>query len=153
MDDEILFYLLTYSDDAHLLDYYIRHERYTEAFEYKSSLTSFRDHVYLPLLKRNHIKHLFNYILSRNNNNPLTHHLRFVGTYLKEQEMYHSLQQLQLFMNDYINAAFTSIKLFTSHRTTYLDLFEKRLNHLEKAAEYFQHAKSDSEQTTMKLQR
>lgn len=153
IDNEILFYLLTYSDEAHLLDFYIRHERYTEAFEYKSSLLAFRDHIYLPLLKRNHIKHLFNYILSRNNNNPLTHHLRFVCTYLKEQEMYHSLQQLQLFMNDYINAALTSIKLFTANRTTYLDLFEKRLNYLEKAAEHFQHAKSDSEQTTMKVQR
>jgi hypothetical protein len=152
IQNEILFYLLTYSDDAHLLDYYIRHEFYTEAFEYKCSLTAFRDHIYLPLLKRNHTKHLFNYILSHNNNS-FTHHLRFICTYLKEQEMYNSLQQLQLFMNDFINAAFTSIKLFTFNRTTYLDLFEKRLSYLQKALEYFQHVKIDSEQTMLKIQR
>jgi len=143
---------LTYSDDAHLLDYYIRREMYTQAFEHKCSLTLFRDHIYLPLLKRNHTKHLFNHILSRNNN-AFTHHLRFVCTYLKEQELFHSLQQLQLFMNDFINAAFTSIKLFTANRTTYLDLFEKRLTHLQKALECFQHAKIDSEQTMAKVQR
>jgi hypothetical protein len=152
IENEILYYLLTYSDDAHLLDYYIRHELYNQAFEYKCSLTSFRDHVYLPLLKRNHTKYLFNYILSHNTN-TFTHHLRFICTYLKEQEMYHSLQQLQLFMNDFINAAFTSIKLFNLNRTTYLDLFEKRLNYLQKALEYFQLAKVDSEQTMLKIQR
>ena len=145
--------MLTYSDEGHLLNYYIRHEHYNQAFEYKCSLIAFRDHVYLPLLKRNDTKHLFNYILSHTNNNSFTHHLRFICTYLKEQEMYHSLQQLQLFMNDFINAAFTSIKLFNLNRTTYLDLFEKRLNYLQKALEYFQHAKIDSEQTMTKVQR
>jgi len=67
--------------------------------------------------------------------------------------MYHSLQQLQLFMNDFINAAFISIKLFTHNRINYLDLFEKRLNYLQKALECFQHVKIDSEQTLMKVQR
>jgi hypothetical protein len=67
--------------------------------------------------------------------------------------MYHSLQQLQLFMNDFINAGSTSIKLFTHNRTTYIDLFEKRLNYLQKALECFQHVKIDSEQTLMKIQR
>jgi len=67
--------------------------------------------------------------------------------------MLHSLQQLQLFMNDFINAALTSIKLFNLNRTTYLDLFEKRLNYLQKALEYFQHVKIDSEQTMLKIQR
>ena len=152
VQNEILFYLTTYSDDAHLLDYYIRHEYYTQAFEYKSSLTLFRDHIYLPLLKRNHLKHLFNYI-SSHNNNSFTHHLKFVCTYLKEQEMYHSLQQLQLFMNDYINAGNTSIKLFTLNKTTYLDLHEKRLNYLQKSLECFQQAKIDSEQTMIKIRR
>jgi len=67
--------------------------------------------------------------------------------------MYNSLQQLQLFMNDFINAGFTSIKLFTHNRTTYIDLFEKRLNYLQKALECFQHAKIDTEQTMIKIQR
>lgn len=134
------------------MDYYIRHGFYTEAFEYKCSLTIFRDHIYLPLLKRNDTKHLFNHILSHNNNS-FTHHLRFIATYLKEQEMYHSLQQLQLFMNEFLNAAFTSIKLFTINRTTYIDLFEKRVPYLQKALECFQHAKADTEQTAIKIQR
>jgi hypothetical protein len=67
--------------------------------------------------------------------------------------MYHSLQQLQLFINDFINAGFTSMKLFTLNKTTYLDLFEKRLSYLQKALECFQHVKIDSEQTLMKVQR
>jgi len=67
--------------------------------------------------------------------------------------MYHSLQQLQLFMNDFINAGLTSMKLFTLNKTTYLDLFEKRLNYLQKALECFQHAKIDTEQTMIKIQR
>ncbi|CAF3740585.1 unnamed protein product [Rotaria sordida] len=153
IQDEILFYLTTYSDDGHLLDYYIRHEFYTQAFEYKCSLTIFRDHIYMPLLKRNHLKHLFNYILTHNNMNTFTHHLKFICTYLYEQEMYNSLQQLQLFMNDFINAAVTSIKLFTLHRTTYIDLFEKRLNYLQNALECFQQGKIDTEQTMIKIQR
>ncbi|CAF3267163.1 unnamed protein product, partial [Rotaria sp. Silwood2] len=66
--------------------------------------------------------------------------------------MYHSLQQLQLFMNDFTNAAITSIKLFTLNRTTYLDLFEKRLNYLRNALECFQQGKIDTEQTMMKIQ-
>ncbi|CAF1544489.1 unnamed protein product, partial [Rotaria sordida] len=74
-------------------------------------------------------------------------------TYLYEQEMYNSLQQLQLFMNDFINAAVTSIKLFTLHRTTYIDLFEKRLNYLQNALECFQQGKIDTEQTMIKIQR
>jgi hypothetical protein len=152
IENEILFYLTTYSDDAHILDYYIRHEYYTQAFEYKCSLTLFRDHIYLPLLKRNHIKHLFNYILLHNNNS-FTHHLKFLCTYLKDQEMYHSLQQLQLFINDFINAGFTSMKLFTLNKTTYLDLFEKRLSYLQKALECFQQAKIDTEHTMGKIQR
>ncbi|UJR25727.1 hypothetical protein I4U23_007079 [Adineta vaga] len=151
IENEILFYLSTYSDDAHILDYYIRHEYYTQAFEYKCSLTLFRDHIYLPLLKRNNIKHLFHYISSRNST-LLAHHLKFVCTYLKEQNMLHSLQQLQLFLNDFINAGFTSVKLFTLNRTTYLDLFEKRLSYLQKSLECFQQAKADSEQTAIKMQ-
>jgi hypothetical protein len=67
--------------------------------------------------------------------------------------MYHSLQQLQLFMNDHINAAYTSIKLFTLNKITYLDLFEKRLNYLQKAVECFQQAKVDTEQTMTKIRR
>ncbi|CAF1556180.1 unnamed protein product, partial [Rotaria sordida] len=42
----------------------------------------------MPLLKRNHLKHLFNYILTHNNMNTFTHHLKFICTYLYEQEMY-----------------------------------------------------------------
>ncbi|CAF3487332.1 unnamed protein product [Adineta steineri] len=150
IENEILFYLTIYSDDGHLLDYYIRHEYYTQAFEYKCSLVLFRDHIYLPLLKRNHIKHLFNYILSHNLS-LFTHHLKFICTYLKEQEMNHSLLQLQLFLNDYLNAGFTSVKLFTINRTTYLDLFEKRSSYLQKGLEYFLQAKADTEQTMMKI--
>ena len=150
--DEVLFYLMTYSDEAHLLDYYIRHEFYIQAFEYKCSLTLFRDHIYLPLLKRNRIKHLFDYI-SLHKTYSFTYHLKFVGTYLKEHEMYHSLQQLQLFMNDFMNAAFTCIQLFTFNRSTYVDLFEKRLKYLQSALKYFQQAKIDTQQIMMKVQR
>ncbi|CAM4879019.1 unnamed protein product [Rotaria socialis] len=151
IQDEILFYLTTYSDDAHLLDYYIRHELYTQAFEYKCSLAVFRDHIYIPLLKRNHIKHLFNYVSFTNNYNSFAHHLKFICTYLKEQEMHHSLQQLQLFMNDFTNAAFTSIQLFTLNRTTYVDLYEKRLSHLRNALDCFQQVKADTDQAMMKI--
>ena len=151
IQNEIVFYLNTYGDDAHLLGYYIRHQLYTQAFEHKCSLAVFRDHIYLPLLKRNHMKYLFNYILSHPHHS-LTHHLKFVGTYMKEQDMYHSLQQLQVFTNDFLNAGYTFIKLFTFKRTTYIDLFEKRMHYLQKASEYFQQAKIDSEQSMAKVQ-
>ncbi|CAF0855042.1 unnamed protein product [Adineta ricciae] len=151
IDSEILFYLTTYSDDAHILNYYIRHEDYRRAFEYKCSLISFRDHIYLPLLKRNHLTHLFNYI-SSHNNTSLAHHLKFVCTYLKEQNMYHSLQQLQIFLNDFNNAGFTAIKIFTANRTNYVDLYEKRVKYLQQGLECFQQAKGDTEQTTNKIQ-
>lgn len=145
--------MTTYSDDAHLIDYYIRHQLYTQAFEYKCAFKVFCNHIYLPLLKRNHIKHLFNYITSNNNSNPFIHHLSNVCDYLREQQMYHSLQQLQLFLNDYINAAATSIKLFTSNRTTYIDLFEKRLTYLQNAIDCLQQAKAETEQKMTKIQR
>jgi hypothetical protein len=67
--------------------------------------------------------------------------------------MYYSLQQLQLFINDFINAGFTSMKLFTLNKTTYVDLFEKRLCYLQKALECFQQAKIDTEHTMGKIQR
>jgi hypothetical protein len=67
--------------------------------------------------------------------------------------MCHSLQQLQLFMSDFINAAMTFIKLFNLNRTTYIDLFDKRLNYLQKALECFQQAKIDTEQTMARIQR
>ena len=81
------------------------------------------------------------------------HHLKFICTYLKEQNMYHSLQQLQIFLSDFNNAGFTAIKIFTANRTNYLDLYEKRVKYLQQGLECFQQAKGDSEQTTNKIQR
>jgi hypothetical protein len=152
IQNEILFYLTTYSDDAHLLDYYIRHRLYSQAFEYKCSLTNFRDHIYIPLLKRNQINCLFDYIRSHPHHS-LMHHLKFICNHLREQDMYHSLEQLQVFLNDFINATTTAIKLFTYNRTTYIDLFEKRLNYLHKAMTYFPQATIDSEQVMTRMQR
>lgn len=152
LQSEIHFYLTKYSDDAHLVDYYIRHQRYADAFEFKCPLNVFRDHIYLPLLKRNQINQLFNYILTHSNHS-LTHHLKYMCHHFKEQEMHHCLQQLQVFMNDYMNAAMTSIKIFTSKRTNYPDLCAKRLVYLQKALEYFKQATVDSEQTMTKIQR
>lgn len=126
---------------------------YNQAFEHKSSLSLFCDHIYIPLLKRNTLKHLFNYISSNNNHNSFTHHLRYVGEYLKSQEMYHSLQELQLFMNDFLNAVHTSIQLFTFDRKNYIDLYEKRLKYLQDALNCCQKAKVDTQQSLMKIQR
>jgi hypothetical protein len=67
--------------------------------------------------------------------------------------MHHSLQQLQLFMNDFTNAAFTSIQLFTLNRTTYVELYEKRLSHLKNALDCFQQVKADTDQAMMKIHR
>lgn len=152
IEEEIRFYLTTYSDDAHLIDYYIRHGLYSQAFQHKCSLNVFRDHIYLALLRRNQINQLFSYI-STPLNHPLTHHLRYMCTHFKEQNMQHSLQQLLVFMNDYMGAASTAVKIFTMNPTTYPDLCAKRLVYLLKALEYYKQAKMDTEQTMLKVQR
>ena len=73
--------------------------------------------------------------------------------YLKEQDLYHSLHHLQVFLCDFINAGLTMIKLFNRNRTNYIDLHEKRLSYLENASECFQKAKIDTEQSMIKVQR
>lgn len=150
IEGEILYYLQNYSDDVHMIEYYIRHRLYEKAFEYKCTLNVFRDQIYMPLLKRNHLHYIFNYVTS-NPSHSLNHHLKYMCNCLKEMNLLYSLRQLQIFLGDFMSAGSTSVLLFTQNPTSYIDFYEKRLIHLEKAIELFQQAKVDSEQTMGKI--
>ncbi|CAF1082231.1 unnamed protein product, partial [Didymodactylos carnosus] len=142
--DEIIYYLTNYGDDSLVISFYLRHNLYTTAIQYflknKCVTQIFLDDIFLPLLKRGEIQQLFDYIQNDNTNikKLFLPHLKQTCTYLKEQKYFHSLKQLQLFMNDYLNVAHTYIELYLHNRKDYIDFYEKRLDFLQKSYEYFE---------------
>ncbi|CAF0745436.1 unnamed protein product [Didymodactylos carnosus] len=144
--DEILYYLTNYGNDSLIIAFYLRHNLYVSAFHYflknKCLTQIFLDDIFLPLLKCGQIEQLLNFIQNNNNNINMKKlfqlHLKQTSIYLKEQKYFHSLKQLQLFMNDYLNVSYTYIDLYLYNRKNYKDLYENRLDFLQKSYDYFE---------------
>lgn len=135
---ECMYYLTNYGSHRSFIKFYQKHNMLSEAMNYiyKEQCDSeiFIENLFLPCAKLGTLPKLKNIICNlgmRNFSNLLMATCR----YLEKNELYNLLYNLQLFMEDYIRAAMTSIKFYQESKKNFTNV-KIHTVHLENAKKH-----------------
>nr|XP_022905639.1 zinc finger FYVE domain-containing protein 26 homolog [Onthophagus taurus] len=137
--EECVYYLNKYGSAISLCQFYVRHKDFSEAllFIHKNKLS--KDifiEIYIDCLKEGVIELLHNAIVKIDPSFDIwKEYIKSLCIYMEKQAMFNSLYQLQQFIGDFVRAALTCIKFYSSDVTSFSEL-NTRNEFLYKAQEH-----------------
>ncbi|XP_067138232.1 uncharacterized protein Sptz isoform X2 [Centruroides vittatus] len=137
---ECLYYLTHYGNHQSFVNFYQRHNMLKEAINYickeQCDPEIFIENLFLPCAKLGLLSKLKN-IISNSDLKRFPKYLLNTCHYLEKNELYYLLYDLQLFMQDYIRAAMTSIKFYQEPEMDYKSA-KPQLLYLENAKKHLE---------------